>query len=1051
MIRAVLSFVVRDFREIEEKKSNSAEEIPLDVIVKINKLFDCYFAGKLPDDLKLMTLDQKDILKPLLTAIFESCLQKVDLFVNVALQSEELVFCEIMMMLVNCARFKEQNMRETKESLLESCDVYNSIFEPLEDRLMLGLSGSTNLVSFSFLRYCLIFLSKVFPTSPFDEASKYPLQSVFQATEQVLLSKLPYLPPTQVDLLLNFSSLLLLNIYPSSSLGAHSSSIPSEPLSDPPSSFSLSLLGYLSSHSLTPQLAHFLTSQAFYFLFQALFEGHIGPCMKGLVVGEGEEGGMKEDIGWEEGVYHVLGTEWFGRIVMTQERGKAVDECGRIVKGVSSALVLFIENIGKFDEVGFDKKSRAVIVCLEKIALEVQEFTYTLLTLMFSENPDPNSELISDAIYCLETQKKAFKLLSTMMATQNSTSGSTIKHYPGNFSAKQLKNYYLRIMSCKSSGLEHLNKRSPPPDPQDNPASTETDLPPAIKYNLPVYLSAYLIEQYITTFSSPPKTLGSDILGPIEQEDLSAINIASLTDTFQYFFSILRLSRQPLTLDADSNVLQESQTSQNWQTSSENSQILAAQITDSILRLTFLLLETLNTLKDSNAFHQKTVKYVNEHSQRIIDSLQGFVKELERQQEQSKQEGVGVCRQDNSQHLVQATLNYVREILQAADAGVFSKGLKEYRLKKELLSEPGLNKKAVSLLNGYSDFMFLQLKFQTVLRQKKIYSYEYQFLPDVGTIYRLGLAKDLPESMRRGIIRTKQIHNVGGYCDIFCVNMLQIVNSALGMVTFILDIRNTTKIFFEEVFIDVETQGLLHWCEENHFEIKGFTAGSTRKLKLCYSVADYTKVRFNAHISSRNLAHLVSENNQVKIMKLESIAATNDIFEKKGLSLIKNFEISPLDLFLPICMVDLPNQAIRAFEERLLHSSPFFEVDFTLKGVPRTVGGPPGELTSEMPNLAHFFGNPFLSSSLISVTSDRHVYIKEYTLQAYNALVLQAVNNQREKEDSSEEEQKQSNALSITLLVPMMLKETQTVLGAWYIYLEKLEDESACHSTFVSF
>lgn len=163
LFRALLGAIVKDLRVIEEKKGKQhSEEIPLDLITKFNNVFDFYFNGKLPDELNYMTLDQKDILKPLLSTVYDYCMSKLELFQELCQGYEELIVCEAYMLISNSLLFKNQTCQRIQGiSTSEDEQVTFAINQMIEKRLMLSLSSDLAHLSTRFIRFCLTFTLKV--------------------------------------------------------------------------------------------------------------------------------------------------------------------------------------------------------------------------------------------------------------------------------------------------------------------------------------------------------------------------------------------------------------------------------------------------------------------------------------------------------------------------------------------------------------------------------------------------------------------------------------------------------------------------------------------------------------------------------------------------------------------------------------------------------------------------------------------------------------------------------------------------------------------------
>lgn len=163
MFRALLGSMIRDFRIIEEKRGTQHfEEIPLDIVVKFNSLFDYFFSGKLPDELKHMTLDQKDILKPLLATVWEYVLSKFELLKEMTKGYEELIVCEVYLLLSNALLFRNQTTPLNHvESRREFEELAGQVNDTIEKKLLISLHSDQRNLSTKFIRYCLQFILKV--------------------------------------------------------------------------------------------------------------------------------------------------------------------------------------------------------------------------------------------------------------------------------------------------------------------------------------------------------------------------------------------------------------------------------------------------------------------------------------------------------------------------------------------------------------------------------------------------------------------------------------------------------------------------------------------------------------------------------------------------------------------------------------------------------------------------------------------------------------------------------------------------------------------------
>ncbi len=165
--RVVFSSITRDLRVLDERKvKTQMEEAPLELIAKFNSLFDFYFNGKLPDEYKYMLLDQKDILRPLLSIIWDLCISKVDLFMKVSVVFDENISCEMLKLLANSIRYRHDCLSSKEEE--EFCALADPIIDFIEDRLLVALGTGAQMTSFMLIPSALMILYRVVAHSPGD-------------------------------------------------------------------------------------------------------------------------------------------------------------------------------------------------------------------------------------------------------------------------------------------------------------------------------------------------------------------------------------------------------------------------------------------------------------------------------------------------------------------------------------------------------------------------------------------------------------------------------------------------------------------------------------------------------------------------------------------------------------------------------------------------------------------------------------------------------------------------------------------------------------------
>ena len=146
------------------------------------------------------------------------------------------------------------------------------------------------------------------------------------------------------------------------------------------------------------------------------------------------------------------------------------------------------------------------------------------------------------------------------------------------------------------------------------------------------------------------------------------------------------------------------------------------------------------------------------------------------------------------------------------------------------------------------------------------------------------------------------------------------------MCCLLFEIKNNTKIFFDELKVKFEIEGMQQLNNQLTYLIDNIAGQATRRLKICFYKRDFKPVHWFTKISAKNIANMNSENNKLKLIKLDSLAATRDIFEKKVLSLVWDMKISPFKFATPLQFSDVPNLTIKTFEDRLIFSSHIYDV-----------------------------------------------------------------------------------------------------------------------------
>ena len=81
-------------------------------------------------------------------------------------------------------------------------------------------------------------------------------------------------------------------------------------------------------------------------------------------------------------------------------------------------------------------------------------------------------------------------------------------------------------------------------------------------------------------------------------------------------------------------------------------------------------------------------------------------------------------------------------------------------------------------------------------------------MPSAVSNFRKAELLNLPSSFSKSHIRESSLSNVGGYTDVFDIKVTTLTNSTLGMCCLLFEIKNNTKIFFDEVKVKFEVEGM---------------------------------------------------------------------------------------------------------------------------------------------------------------------------------------------------------------------------------------------------
>ena len=344
--------------------------------------------------------------------------------------------------------------------------------------------------------------------------------------------------------------------------------------------------------------------------------------------------------------------------------------------------------------------------------------------------------------------------------------------------------------------------------------------------------------------------------------------------------------------------------------------------------------------------------------------------------------------------LLERLTAHVRGLMSGLELNVFGLNLAEASLSRELLSlDRRLSFESTALYSNFSDVMFMQISSQALLKNSRQLSYIDHLLPSAAHNYRRTTLADLGQQYRQGFIRVEKKRAVGGYNDIFNIDLTVIYNCLLDMFCLLVDIGNNTRIYFEEVSVDILLNDAEQASQETSFTFDNFAAGSTRKLKSCYVKKSIKATKVQISITSKQLAALKSENQRVPVKKLESIAAAGDLFQRKWLSRAANIRLNPFYFLLPLRLHDIPFHTVQSLDQRLVLV--FKQQRVALRRTHRektkspAVRCPTLECLKHLPSLNLIEKSALLRNYLVAVEAlPRKVIFKEPIAEPYRKLDL---------------------------------------------------------------
>lgn len=341
---------------------------------------------------------------------------------------------------------------------------------------------------------------------------------------------------------------------------------------------------------------------------------------------------------------------------------------------------------------------------------------------------------------------------------------------------------------------------------------------------------------------------------------------------------------------------------------------ISLHVYDSLFDFLFSVCEMMAIGKEKRPFGDDYVDISKFLTQKCDSLLREFLKRM------IKEEKTLIPMVDR---ILDKTEQHLRNILSGIEYQIYHQNVKDYSLAREILPYVGDISDTAAINHEFTELLFSQTNFQAVLKSKVHYCYVHHLLPSAVANFRRCL---LPSTPLGQIIK---IQNSGGFNDLFDISATFVVNPGLSLCTLLIEIKNNSKIFFEEVRLKIQVQGMESTSSQTEFLIDSFASSSSRKLKACFSKQDYSPVKACIKVSTKQMTSWQSENVAVGLEKLESLAATRDLFDKKQLSLGLDLSVDFLRFALPLDLSSLPGQTIRAFEEKLIFGSTIYEADST--------------------------------------------------------------------------------------------------------------------------
>lgn len=857
LFRALLSAIFREIREITERK---VSELPLDLLDKLSDIFDFWLSGKLPDELKYLTFDQKDLLRPWIAVMWETIIDKADLLLNVCKDFEPLLQAQVMLLLMSALRCRS-------ECGTPPGRLGHHIYDRIEESVLLWLEKDYLSPLDPLWRVAAVMLTKAVgdPEKPLKAVAETLLSQVVNGQVTVM----------ENDILLNLSILIVLKSYPCWEW-----------------TLELQLAKQIISHcvhegfdSFTKQI---LLLNGFYILLRLSFQGYLGEALAPSLLATGPEQLPNFTFGRSSLIYGFLHEGWFSNLFLPGTQSDLTTNLFQLdlLSGLYSSLLLFTENISK--ETCLDRKSRGVQLALEKISIEVRDFSFKVLSTLFSRQGGVETPtLVARTIYSM-------KMIAYILEHTTATSQKASKS------------------SFRPSIVAFLNDES---------------IPPYLKKDLLIYF----LKNYTTV------------------DELKEVNFPNIFKQQQSFFTKGLLFN--LSLDRTSGLV-----------INQDMLVTGLYIYDNLFECIYGVCEALSHLREKKILIDQGAAYAKGISKQCEGILRDLLK-LTISEEETKVPLVD--------KVVERVATQVKGLLLNLEYNSYI-GAREHNLARETLAMLSLaHPQRLPLHAAFAQGLFMQLHFQTLTRLGDYYSYRHHLLPDAASIYRKGELMDSKASFENGQVQFLEISNAGGFGDLFRVDLMGVFHSCLGLVSIRIVIENHSKVFLEELRVIVEAEGMMQQPPQNLYILDQFAASSTRTLKLCFSVKEFCTMALRIRLTTKSLPNLSSDNPQIAVLKLDSLAATRDLFMKKDLGGVWDLKISPFLLASPLHFSDLPVHTIKTYEEKLIFSSPLVEI----------------ELNPPLQTLAQFFSNPVLSNVLLFIdTKPKPIVVKEHIPEQYAKL-----------------------------------------------------------------